>query len=353
MSSTMETRQHDIQLIRDSAGAITATGDLKRIRALRFQQPGFDRATWQQMAGLGWLGLLIGEAQGGSGLGMAEFCGLAEELGAALVPEPLIPCAAIVSLLPDAVLSQVLSGNTIVLPAWRESGDELPAPGQTRLLDGRLSGTKRAVPFAAAADLFLVTTADGLALVSRTARGVGIQTATTQDGGTVGEVTFDGAEATAIEGTFDAGFDAGALATAAYLFGAMERVFELTLDYIKLRKQFGRFIGSFQVLQHRAVDLKIQVELSRAVLSDCTSAFDTGTPSVRQMAASRAKARCAEAAMLVAREAIQFHGAIGMTDECDVGLYARKILTQLNQFGSAASHRRRFLSLHEEFGATA
>ncbi len=337
----------DIRLIRDSAGAITAAGDLKRIRALRFQQPGFDPTIWQQMAGLGWLGLLLGEARGGSGLGMAEFCGLAEELGAALVPEPLIPCAVAIQLLPDTMLEPVLAGQTIVMPAWRERGQDLLAAGRTRLLDGRLSGTKRAVPLAAAADLFLVTTGDGLALVSRTSPGVTIRSATTQDGGNTGEVTFDNAEATAIAGAFDAAFDAAALATSAYLFGAMQRAFEMTLDYMKLRKQFGRFIGSFQALQHRAVDLKIQIELCRAALADCLASFDAGTPAMRQMAASRAKARCADAAILVAREAIQFHGAIGMTDECDVGLYARKILSQLDQFGSAAAHRSRFLSLHD------
>ena len=347
MSDAVEDLKQDVRLIRDSAGAITATGDLKRIRALRFQQPGFDRGTWRQMAGLGWLGLLLGEDRGGSGLGMAEFCSLAEELGAALVPEPLIPCAVVVPLLPDAVLGPVLSGDMIVLPAWRERGDDLGASVQTRLADGRVTGTKRAVPFAGAADQFLVTTGGGLALVPRTAPGVTVGLATAQDGSTVGEVTFEAAEASTVDGGFDAAFDGAALLTATYLFGAAERAFDMTLDYMKLRKQFGRPIGSFQALQHRAVDLKIQIELCRAVLSDCAASFRTGSPAQRAMAASRAKARCAEAAMLVARESIQFHGAIGMTDEHDVGLFARKILSQLDQFGSAASHRRRFLSLHE------
>lgn len=347
MSDVLEDRQEAARLIRDSAGAVTGSGDLTRIRALRWGQPGFDRGTWEQMAGLGWLGLLLPEARGGSGLGLAEVCGLAEALGAALVPEPLIPCAAIVPLLPDGVLERVLSGAAIALPAWREAGDTLDDAPQARLVDGRVSGTKHAVAFAGAADLFLVTVAGGLALVPATAAGVSVETMATQDGGSLGRVVFDGAEAIPVDGSFDAAFDAGALLTAAYLFGAAERTFAITLDYLRLRKQFGRFIGSFQALQHRAVDLKIQLELCRSVLFDCTVSFDAGSSAQRRMAASRAKARCAAAAMLVAREAIQFHGAIGITDEHDIGLFARKILSQSGQFGSAAAHRRRFLSLHE------
>ncbi|MBX9654104.1 acyl-CoA dehydrogenase, partial [bacterium] len=128
----------------------------------------------------------------------------------------------------------------------------------------------------------------------------------------------------------------------------------IALDYIKVRKQFGRPIGSFQTLQHRAVDLKIQLELTRAVLNECSGLFDGSADlSTRQTAVSRAKARASDAAMLVAKESTQFHGAMGITDEADVGLYSRKILTLYNQYGTAAWHRSRYFSLNEPACAAA
>ncbi len=89
----LEDRAERIRMIRDSAGAIVPAGDLKRVRALRYAEPGFDRAVWREMCALGWLGLRVAEAAGGSGLGMREYCALAEECGAGLVPEPLIACS--------------------------------------------------------------------------------------------------------------------------------------------------------------------------------------------------------------------------------------------------------------------
>jgi alkylation response protein AidB-like acyl-CoA dehydrogenase len=125
----------------------------------------------------------------------------------------------------------------------------------------------------------------------------------------------------------------------------MERAFSMTLDYLRTRQQFGRPIGSFQGLQHRAVDLKIQVALTRASVESAAATLDSlpaDAVAPRQAAVSRAKARAAQAALLVARQAVQLHGAIGYTDEYDVGLFLRKAMVTANQFGSAALHRRRF-----------
>jgi alkylation response protein AidB-like acyl-CoA dehydrogenase len=125
----------------------------------------------------------------------------------------------------------------------------------------------------------------------------------------------------------------------------MERSFAMTLDYLRTRQQFGRPIGSFQALQHRAVDLRIQIALTRASVEAAAATLDAGcTATQRQAAVSRAKARAAEAAMLVTRAAVQLHGAIGYTDEYDVGLFTRKAMVLANAFGSAALHRRRFLA---------
>src|ERR1700712_5640750 len=113
-----EDRDEGVRMIRDSAAGIAPrTGDFRRIRALRFSEPGFDRVVFREMCQMGWLGLMISEDAGGSGLGVSEFCALSEELGASLVPEPLIAAAMAARLLPDSHLPEVLSGDRIVLPA--------------------------------------------------------------------------------------------------------------------------------------------------------------------------------------------------------------------------------------------
>jgi alkylation response protein AidB-like acyl-CoA dehydrogenase len=345
----LEERAERIRMIRDSAGAIVPAGDLKRIRALRYDEPGFDRAVWREMCVLGWLGLRVAEADGGSGLGMREYCALAEECGTGLVPEPLIPCAVAARVLRGADLVQLLTGDTIVIPAWQERPNTLALGGDTVLRDGRLSGRKAFVPMAAGADSFLVTAGGGLALVARDAAGVALTVDKSQDGGHFGTLTLDRAPAQPVAGDLAEAIEEATLATAAYLLGVMERAFAMTLGYLKTRHQFGKPIGSFQALAHRAADLKIAVALTRASVEAAALTLDTSSvAAVRHAAVSRAKARASDAAMRVTREAIQMHGGIGYTDEYDVGLYLRKAMVLANLFGSAALHRSRYAEVAVE-----
>src|SRR3984957_20498778 len=134
----MEDRSESLRMIRDSAaGLAPRTGDLRRIRALRFTEPGFDRDVWRQMCEMGWPGLMVPEAHGGSGLGMGELCALTEELGASLIPEPLIPAAFAAMPLTGDHLGAVLSGERIVLPAWQEKPNSIDLVGTCTLSDGR------------------------------------------------------------------------------------------------------------------------------------------------------------------------------------------------------------------------
>ncbi len=340
----------NVRMLRDSAAAVAPEGgSLMRIRALRFELPGIDRAIWQQMAGMGWLGLLVPEEQGGAGLGMVEGCALAEVLAEGLLPEPLVPCASIASLLPADVLEWVLAGTRIALPAWQETVDTVQPGDGTRATAGRVSGRKLFIPMAAAADLFLVAAGPALMLVEAGAPGARLETAQTQDGGHFGTLTLDGAPCRPVEGNFADAIEAATLLTAAGLLGVMERSFALTLDYLRTRKQFGRAIGSFQALQHRAADLKLQIALTRASVEGAAALLDRDAdPTRRRAAVSRAKARAAQAAILVTREAIQMHGGIGYTDEYDVGLYLRRAMVMANQFGSARLHRARFAATMPE-----
>ena len=339
----MDPLEH-LQMLKDSAAGIAPRkGDLKRIRALRFTEPGFDRATWREMCEMGWLGLRIPEDHGGSGLGAREFCGLAEELGAALAPEPLIQAAMAAQLLPPDQLAPVLAGERIVLAAWQEKANSLDLVGETVLRDGRLSGRKVFIPMAAGADAFLVTVPGGLALVERDAPGVSLDIQQTQDGGNYGMLVLDDAPAAAIAGDAAEALEHTIMASAAYLFGLMDRAFAITLDYLKTREQFGQKIGSFQALQHRAVDMRIQVSLTRAAISTAANALDTApTLAQRQAAVSRAKVRASDAAMTVTRACIQLHGGIGYTDAADIGLFLRKAMVLAPLYGPPPIHRQRF-----------
>ncbi len=339
-----EDREESLRMIRDSAaGLAPRTGDFRRVRAARFTEPGFDRDVWRQMCEMGWPGLLVPEKHGGSGLGVQEFCALTEELGASLLPEPLIPATFAATLLTGDALAPVLSGERIVLPAWQEKPHSISLTGATTLSGGKLNGQKLFVPLAAGADAFLVTVAGGLALVDRAAPGVHLRSAQTQDGGTVATVTFTDAPAEALPGDAAEALEAAALATAAYLLGAMDRVFGITLEYLKTREQFGRKIGSFQALQHRAADLKIQLSLTRATVNAAARTMDESKDArTRRAAVSRAKARASDAASLMTRGCIQLHGGIGYTDAADPGLFLRKMMVLAPSYGSAALHRARY-----------
>jgi alkylation response protein AidB-like acyl-CoA dehydrogenase len=339
----MDPLEH-IQMLKDSAAGIAPRkGDLKRIRALRFTEPGFDRATWRKMCDMGWLGLRVPEDAGGSGLGMREFCGLAEELGAGLAPEPLIPAAMAAALLPADHLPDLLSGDRIVLAAWQEQPNSLALTGATEMRDGRLNGGKIFVPMAAGADAFLVTVPGGVALVDRDAPGVHVEIHKTQDGGNYGTLIFDNAPAQHIEGDATDALEQTIMASAAYLFGLMDRAFAITLDYMKTREQFGHKIGSFQALQHRAADMQIQLSLTRAVVKSAAVAMDRERDQrARQAVVSRAKIRASDAAMTVTRTCIQLHGGVGYTDAYDIGLFLRKAMVLAPLYGSPSAHRARF-----------
>jgi alkylation response protein AidB-like acyl-CoA dehydrogenase len=354
--TTGEDRAESLRMIRDSAAGIAPrTGDFRRIRALRFSEAGFDPAVFREMCQMGWLGLMIPEDSGGSGLGASEFCALCEELGASLVPEPLITAAMAARLLPEAHLSEVLSGERIILPAWQERPHSLEAAaggtvvGNGSVTGASVTGKKLFVGMAAGADAFLVTTPGGLGLVEKSAPGVHLDLTQTQDGGNTGTLTLENAPAEVFPGDASDALETAIMATSAYLLGVMERVFGITLEYLRTREQFGRKIGSFQALQHRSADLKIQIALTRATVEAAAAVLDSeADPSARKAAASRAKARASDAASAVTRGCIQLHGGIGYTDAADPGLFLRKMMVLAPSMGSAALHRARFRQMAPE-----
>lgn len=338
-----------LRMIRDSANAVGAKGDAARVRALRFKGPGFDLARWREMAEMGWVGLLVPESSGGSELGIAALAALAEELGARIVPEPLVDSAIAASLLRGGALAEALTGETLILPAWQDQPNVLLPDSSLILAGGKATGTRRFIAGGEAAGAFLLMTPSSAAIARAGAPGLSIETDPTQDGGRFATLRLDGVDVEPLEVSAEQiaeALDHATLATSAYLVGLMEQAFEMTLDYLRTRVQFDKVIGTFQALQHRAADLSVQIALSRASVNDAVRIVSASpTADERSTAISRAKARTADAAMLVTRQAIQLHGGIGFTDEHDIGLFLRRAMVLANAYGSSALHRRRYAQL--------
>jgi alkylation response protein AidB-like acyl-CoA dehydrogenase len=327
----MEPLAH-LRMIKDGASGAARKGDLKRIRALRFTDPGFDRTTWRAMCAKGCLGM---EPR--------AFCELAEAFGADLVPEPLIPAVMAAQLLPPEHLSPVMTGERIVLPAWQEQPGSLDLVGKTVLRDGKLDGQKRFIPMAAGADAFLVTVPGGLALVERDAPGVTVRTQRTEDGGHLGTLIVDNAPAQAIEGDASAALEYSIMASSAYLLGLMNRALEITLDFVKVREQSRQRGGSFHALQHQVNDCEVQVSLTRSVVKGAVAALDRMRDSAgRRAAISRAKVRASDAAVVITRSCAQVHGGLAHMDAHDIALFRHKAMVMAPLYGSPSAHRARF-----------
>jgi alkylation response protein AidB-like acyl-CoA dehydrogenase len=205
-------------------------------------------------------------------------------------------------------------------PAWQDSREALAPELDLKIENGRLDAVKLHVPSAFAADSFLVMGTNGAALVKADAPGVAITTARMQDGGNVATVVFDNASATVVDADTRAAFAEAALATSAYLLGLCDAALAMTVDYLKTRVQFGKPIGSFQALQHMAVDLKLEAALTRASIEDAALSWDESPASMRSYAAiSRAHVRASRSAMSITASCVQLHGGIGFTDEHDIG----------------------------------
>jgi alkylation response protein AidB-like acyl-CoA dehydrogenase len=344
----MDERSEVARLLRENASAFLGD-DLSRIRKLRFSTTGFDRSVWSEMCALGWLAVRIPEEHGGAGLGMQEYCALAVELGRSLAPEPLILASMAARCLEGTYLEEALKGEHVVLPTWQERGVSYGESARAVFDDERVSGEKLSVSYARSADAFVVTTSVGPVLVEAAAPGLSIDSADAVDGGHIARLRFDHVPARRLQSPdFQTALSDATLATAAYLAGVAGRAFEITLDYLKIRSQFGKPIGTFQVLQHRAVELYLDLALMQASCESAARTIDSLGVAHRaaQSAVSRARARASRSASKICRTAIQLHGAIGYTDEADIGLFLRKTMALLNQFGSEREHRARFLSLN-------
>ncbi|MFG6637849.1 acyl-CoA dehydrogenase family protein [Sulfitobacter sp. 1A12126] len=366
----LSSEQEDLRLLRESARTLfERAGGSDRARQLRDAGSGFDPEMVRELAEAGVFGVAVPEDQGGLGMGLAAGGVIAEEVGRVIAPEPVVltiglSLGLLRRLCPDhPKMAQLIGGEISLAVAWQERGpDGAPADATCRYADGKLTGGKAWVVGAIGSHGFLVVAEqdDGpvLVLAEADAQGLVIDKRTQADGSSLGELSFSGTPAAELASSgavltalAEAVADATALA-AAELVGLSERAFEITLDYIKTREQFDKPIGSFQVIQHRAVDLNVMCEVAQAGVREALAQMDSETdPKVRAPIASRAKARAVTAAKKITRDAIQLHGAVGYTDEFDIGLYLNRALVLSAWLGDDAYHRRIWFEAREAEGA--
>jgi len=366
------------KLLLDSvASFVKKQSPVSRHRALREDPIGWSREVWQRMGEYGWLGLALPEEVGGLGGTFADVALILEQLGTALTPEPFLP--SLVASIPilrlgtaeqkQTYLAPFAEGRTSLALAWAEPRSRFDVSDvETRAVKVgdkyRIDGSKRWVLNGHAADTILVSarTSDGergegeisLFALDRDTPGLTITPVKTMDGHhaamltlTAVEVSVDrrlGAEGAAIAALEEA-MDIGAAAACAEGAGIARAVLDMTTDYLRTREQFGVKIGSFQALQHRAVDMFVEVQLckSTAILA----AIKVSDPDVveRKGAVSAAKVQLAVGGRFVTQQAIQLHGGIGVTDEHDVGLYFKRMHVLNALFGDEEHHVNRYARL--------
>ena len=340
-------------MLRDSAATFAERrGGGARFRARADSGNEIDPDIWREAAEAGWISILAYEDAGGLGLGLAELCLVAEELGRALIAEPVCAAAAVARALGGTdIAASVVAGETVVVPALQEGpraiGDEIPSV-KVSGTDGALTltGRKTSVPFAGAADRFLVPAMSDAGPVLMLAGAPDARPEATMDGSTSSVLDFAAAPAELLAGPNEAAgvlsvlLDALHLATAAELLGIAEASQDMTVEYLKTRQQFNRPIGSFQALQHRAVDNLAAIEMCRSLIRQAARALDAGGGSPGL--ASAALSKSSKSALEVCKAAVQMHGGIGFTHEHDIGLYLKRALVLSARYGNSGLHRRRY-----------
>ncbi len=356
------------KLLKESAATlIERHAGADRVRTQRDAPSAVDREAWGAVAEAGWLAILAPEAAGGLGLGLTELALVAEQAGRRLLESPVAAAALAARAIAEGdsealradLAPAITAGERIVVPALQEEATtpDIDSRAVTAAADGdgfRLGGAKRFVPCAAGADGFLVNAAgpDGSILCYVPSDAVEIAMTGTVDGGGWGDVSLAGVRVPAehvIAGPNRAPelcaglIDSMLIALGAELLGVAGAALDGAVEYIKMREQFDRPIGSFQALQHHAVNDYVEVESTRSLVFQAAEVADAGRGTSAM--ASAVKAKASSAALTVAKSAIQMHGGIGFTDEHDIGLYLKRAMALSAQYGNEAAHRARYARL--------
>jgi alkylation response protein AidB-like acyl-CoA dehydrogenase len=317
----------------------------------------YDDALWSKLTQQGYTGIMFPEEYGGIGLGKVELLLLMEEAGRALLPGPFFSTVVLAGCVLEAVgtlahkkkyLAPICRGearSTVALveadASWNPRDINLTAK------DGKLSGEKLFVSDAAIADFIVVVARNGVFVVDSKARGLTISPMAAMDLTRklyVLEFRNTPAEEIGVTANLSRAFDIATAAVAAELVGGMQRTLDITVEYAKTRKQFGKAIGTFQAVQHQCADMYLETESSRSAVYYAGWALEENSPDAA-LAVSIAKMYASDAARTVGNRGIQIHGGMGFTWENDLHLYYRRAKASETAFGDATFHRERIASM--------
>ena len=326
---------------------------------------GVSRDLWRAFGEMGFAGIVIPEEHGGSGLGAVEAGVMAEALGRTLTPSPFLGSGLLSATVlkggsaeqQAAWLPRIAAGEAIVALAVDEGPKHAPARMTTRAERSgngfRLNGAKGFVLDGHVADALIVAARTdegvGLFLVDPSTDGVAVERTMMVDAHNAARVVLTDVDVDADaligspeggEGLLEGALNLGRACAAALLNGAGDQAFQTTLEYLRTRKQFGRLIGEFQALQHRAAHLYSEIEIARAATMGALTALDAGREDAG-LIVSVAKAKAGRVAELAVQEAVQMHGGVGMTDEYDVGLFMKRVRVLNELLGDAGFHQDR------------
>jgi alkylation response protein AidB-like acyl-CoA dehydrogenase len=359
-------------MLRDSArGLISDKAPVAHLRGLRDSKDatGFSRDLWKAFADMGFSGLLVPENFGGSGLGCVEAGVVMEEIGRTLMPSPFLSTAVLAASALSrggseaqkaAHLPKIADGSLLAALAVDEGAKHRPLQINLQAVRSgngfKLNGAKALVVDGHTADLLIVAGRTGgaagersgltLFLVDPKAKGVAIERTVMVDAHNAARIEFANVEVDAdhVLGEVDQGgalldgvLNIGRGAVASEMVGLSEEVFGRTVAYLKERKQFGKLIGEFQALQHRAAELYIDIEITRAAVLKALQTLDTDFEHAGA-AVAVAKARAGTTATLAVQEGVQMHGGMGMTDQFDIGFFMKRARVCQELFGDSNYH---------------
>ena len=364
-------------LARTANGFIAEHAPITRLRKLRDarDERGYSLDTFAKMAELGWTAIPFSEADGGLAMGLAELVLVTEAMGRTLTPEPLIPSVVLAGRalalggsaeqkarwLPAIIAGEKVLALASSKPKGRFDLTAAPFTAERSGNGYKLTGQASLVWGGYLADAYVVLArtsgsgSEGLSLfvVAKDAAGITSERQVRVDSLNSALLTFKGVAVQDADllGRVDQGHavlsrvvDEATVALCGEMLGGMSAAFESTRVYLRDRRQFGVAIGTFQALKHRAARLFVELELARSATMAAARALDEERPDAALLV-SVAKARLSDAYCLVANEAVQMHGGIGMTDEHDIGFYMKRARAAELTFGDAAYHRDRFAKL--------
>ncbi|MEM6475441.1 MAG: acyl-CoA dehydrogenase family protein [Pseudomonadota bacterium] len=365
-------------LAESASGFMADEGNIaKQLRHWRDRDcpDGFGHALWKQMAEMGFTGMLVAEDDGGLGMGHVEAGIVLEEIGRNLTPSPFLTSSVLAATalshgsdeVKGRYLQGLIEGDSVFAVAVDETAKHRPGRITTwaeKSGNGfKLTGSKNFVIQGASADMLVVAARtsgaddddDGITLfaVPKDAANMTHDAVRLVDTSMATHTKFEGTEldGDAVIGEVDGGREvlnamltAGRVGAAAEGVGVARGAMDMTIDYLKQRKQFGKLIGEFQALQHRASHLYSEVEIARAVVIKAQQLLDAGSSGAELMS-SVAKAKVAKAAGLAVKEGVQMHGGIGMTDEYDIGFYMKRDRALQEFLGDANFHANRVAEL--------